>query len=47
MKNIFNSIVFAIGIFIIFFIASLFLGGCDKEDVKPIDLHIPMETAEL
>ncbi len=40
MKNIFNTIVFAIGIFIIFFIASLFITGCSKEDVEPFDLHL-------
>lgn len=40
MKNTFNSIVFAFCIFIILFIVGLFITGCDKEDVKPIDLHL-------
>lgn len=40
MKKIFNSIVIVIGLVIIFFIASLFITGCDKEDVKPFDLNL-------
>lgn len=39
MKNIANSIVFAFCIFIIVFIVSTFFTGCNKENVKPIELH--------
>ncbi len=34
MKIVFNSIVVAFGVFVIFLIASLFLTGCNKEDAK-------------
>ncbi len=34
MKVVFNSIIVALGVFIIFLIASLFLTGCNKEEVK-------------
>lgn len=40
MRNTFNVIILALGVFIIIFIAGLFITGCDKEDVKSIDLHL-------
>ena len=47
MKNTVNSVVFAFCIFIMIFIASLLMTGCNEEDVKPIELHLFEGTWEV